>query len=121
MPKDVESHRVRPFAGWLAEHRHGGLHDEVGVALNELVEAVQMYRKPGKLVLTITIKPVGQATNVVVSDDVKIDSPRPDRPDSLFFVDDEFNLVRSDPRQMEIPAVREVTKPQDAAKAKEAK
>lgn len=118
---ESEDRRVRPFAGWLQELRRGALHDEVSVALNDVVEAVQMYRKPGSITLTFNIKPVGAKDNVMVSDDVKVKLPGPDRPEALFFVDEEFNLTRSDPRQMEIPAVREVLREPDAKVREEEK
>jgi hypothetical protein len=99
---------TRPFAEWLHEQRQGLLAVELGEALNELVEAVQLHGKAGALTLVIAIKPAGKGGHtVVVSDDVKVKLPAGERGDSIFFVDGEMNLSRHDPHQQTLP-LREV-------------
>lgn len=104
--------QVRPLADWLREHRKGALSVEVAEALNELVEAVQEVGKPGKLVVTLTIKPAtpNKSTSemVTVTDEVKLTLPEHDRETALYFIDDNFNLSRRHPNQEELPGLRAV-------------
>lgn len=112
--------RVRPFADFLLEQRRGLLHHELSEGLNELLEAVLEHGKNGSLTLTVTVKPAGAGDmTVFVTDDVKVKKPEGDRPASLFFVDDDRNLTRENPRQMSFESLREVPKPDDAADPKE--
>lgn len=105
MPEDSKTRRVQPFAEFLAEHRKGKLHQEVGEALNELVEAVQSTGSPGQVTLVLTVKPSpGGATDmVIVQDDVRVRRPTGKRPQTVFFIDPDYNLSRHNPAQPELP------------------
>lgn len=100
---------VRPFADWLQEQRKGLLAVELGEALNQLVEAVNMHDKAGKLTLTIGIKPGGKGNGaiVIVTDDVTLKAPEAERESAMFFVDENGNLSRANPSQPSLP-LREV-------------
>lgn len=101
----------RPFNQWLLEQRGGSLHGELSDRMQELVAAVAIEGKTGSLTITIKVSPAAAGTNqFVVTDDVKVKSPEPERGASLFFADPAGNLSRSDPRQPELP-LREATKP----------
>lgn len=115
--KADEDHQVRPFADWLAEQRGGLAAVEVSEAFNELLESVTELGKPGDLTLVVHVKPAS-AGAVFVVDDVRIKKPQPDRSAALFFVDDDHNLTRHDPRQQRLP-LREVPKAATPAPAKE--
>lgn len=105
----MEDRRIRPFADWLVEQRRGLLHSELGDALNELLGAVVELGKPGTLTLTVHVKPAGVGDETVfVSDDVRVKKPEPERPAALFFVDDERNLSRENPRQLSFETLRAV-------------
>ncbi len=106
----------KPFAAFLQEQRRGGLHGELTDRLAEVVQAVQEHGKPGSLTLKLSIKPNGDGTTMTVSDDISCKTPEPERGAAIFFADDDGNLLRHDPRQLEIP-VREVPKPEAEPKA----
>lgn len=110
---------VRPFAEFLQQQRRGVLHGEMSEALHELLQAVKDTGKAGKLQLTINVKPAakGNAEQVLISDLVATKKPAVERPESIFFLDDAGNLSRSDPRQPELPGIREVPRT-PAAEAK---
>ena len=96
--------QIKPFGAWLQEQRNGSLHRELGEALAEISQQVEALNKPGKLTLTISVKPAGTAQHmVIVADTIKADVPQPDRPTSMFFTDEAGNLSRRDPRQAELP------------------
>lgn len=102
----------KTFASFVIEQRNGALHAEASETLAELVRAVQDHGKAGTVQITIRIAPGSKGTNtLVVSDDVKIKAPQGDRPAALFFPDDDGNLHRSDPRQLQHPALRRVDVP----------
>lgn len=105
----MDDRRIRPFADWLVEQRRGLLHAELGEGLNELLDAVVELGKPGTLTLTVHVKPAGVGDETVfVSDAVKVNKPQADRPAALFFVDDERNLSRENPRQLSFETLRAV-------------
>lgn len=101
--------RIRPFADWLLEQRRGTLHAELGDGLNELLDAVVEHNKGGTLTLVVHVKPAGVGDETVfVSDEVKVKKPVGDRPATLFFVDDDRNLTRENPRQLSFETLRSV-------------
>jgi hypothetical protein len=96
--------QVRPFAAFLHDQRGGVLHSELSEALAEVSQAVMLHNKGGKVTLTISVKPAGNAEHTVfIGDDVKVQVPQAEKPTSMFFVDDEGNVSRRDPRQAELP------------------
>jgi hypothetical protein len=99
---------IRPFGGFLGDQRNGKLAAELAEALNTVVEAVMANRKEGKLRLTIKIKPTDMTGVLAVSDDVSVTLPSPQKDAAMFFADKDFNLMRSDPNQLEMGIVREV-------------
>jgi hypothetical protein len=116
-----DDRQIRPFADWLLEQRRGLLHAELGEALNGLLDAVIEHHKGGSLTLTVSVKPAGDNDlTVFITDEVKVKKPEPGRPAALFFVDDDKNPRRENPRQQSFASLREVpgasdTSPQEAA------
>lgn len=113
MPEEKERH-VRPFAEFLHMQRGGDLQREVSQALNEVVEAVHETGRAGAVTLVVSVKPIGKSAHrqLIVTDQVKIKKPEGDRGESIFFADDNHNLVRDNPNQPEIPGLREVPRPE---------
>ena len=104
-----EDRQIRPFADVLLELNHGDTHDELSIGLNELVQAVGLYGKPGSLTFTVKVRSAGRAGSgtVMITDEVKLKMPEGDREDSVFFVDRQGNLTRHPPGQERLP-LREV-------------
>lgn len=109
--------QIRPFADWLAEQRGGVAASEASEALNELLEAVMEHGKAGDLTLVVHVKPAGTGA-VFVVDEIRLKKPQPEKAAALYFVDDDHNLSRHDPRQQRLP-LREVPPPPAADQAKE--
>lgn len=109
---------IRPFVEFLLQQAYGGTHDELTFGLHDLIAAVKDHGKGGSITLTIKVDPLGKGVErqVVVTDNVTVKAPTGKRPTSMFFVDDDGNLTRKDPRQPELP-LREVSRPA-AAEAK---
>lgn len=102
---------VRPFSEFLLTQAYGATHDELSQGLHALLDAVRENGKTGSMTLTIKVSPVGRGDErqVIVTDQVVVKKPVGKRPESFFFLDDDGNLTRKDPRQPELP-LREVTR-----------
>lgn len=95
-----ETDEAPDFAAFLLTLAKGRTHRELSEALRTLTAAVNETGKPGKMTLTIAIKPQGNDTGAVtVTDSIAVKAPAYDRPASIFFVDDHANLVRNHPHQ----------------------
>lgn len=91
--------QLQPFASFVAQTRGGALHAELSEALADLVQACSEHRKSGSLTLKVTVKP-DDGTVMFVTDELKLSLPTADRPRSIFFADEEGNLLRTDPNQL---------------------
>jgi hypothetical protein len=89
------------FAAFVCQLRRGQTEHELSTQLTALVEAVEETGKTGTLTYTIKVAPAPNAEHtMVITDDVKTKLPTLDRPASIFFADESFRLVRTDPRQL---------------------
>lgn len=114
---DDQDVHMRPFVDWLTELRKGAVAAELTQKLHELVGAVQATGKDGTITLTVKVG-VHKKTNALMVDDrVAAKVPAPDRKASLYFVDDDGNLVRNDPNQLSFSTIRAV----DSDQTREAK
>jgi hypothetical protein len=103
------------FTNTIGGVRKGALIDELSVKLQELTIAVRKAGRPGRLLLTLDLKPasVGDDTTLIIEDDVSIKLPKPQRARTIMFSTEDGQLLRKDPRQAELE-LREV--PDEAPK-----
>lgn len=85
-----------------------GLHDELSHGLADLVEQCVETGKKGTLVLKITCAPQKDELTMLVTDDVKVAAPRPAAKPTLFFPSKDGQLLRQDPNQMDISALKKI-------------
>lgn len=90
---------------FLLNVREGGAIEEIATQLRTVVAAVQNVQKPGKVQITIDVKPNGMNA-VTITDAVKATIPEHKKQETVFFVTDEFGLSRRDPKQPRIPGLR---------------
>lgn len=107
-PDAAERPSLKPFAAFLTEQRNGALHDELSNALADLVAVCVETGKKGTLTLKISVLPQKDEVTMLVTDDVKTAAPKHDAKPALFFPDEHGNLLRSDPRQLDLSNLREV-------------
>lgn len=114
---------IRPFAAFLQEQAGGQLHAELSERLHDLLQAVQETGKAGSIALKLDIKPIPgtDGRTVTVTDTVTAKAPKTERPKSIFFLADDGNLSRTDPRQPVITGLREATEPTTPTKLRSAK
>lgn len=108
-PPDTGEHsadevQTRPFADVLCEMNKRRTHNELSLALQDLVAAVTDTGKAGTLTLVLKVSSAKSHGMVVIEDDVKVKKPQA-RAASLFYVDGEFNVRRNDPNQDELPGL----------------
>lgn len=104
-PSTQDTSTAQDFLLFLANLNKGRTVTELTERLQELVGEVGTTGKPGVLTFKVAVKPIitnkksGVVTAVTVTDEVTVKLPQNDRPNSIFFRDDNNNLVRTDPRQ----------------------
>ena len=90
----------RPFTDTLRALGHGECLDQLTDGLHELVGAVEQTGRAGSITLTVQVKRgPGKAGTVIVTDDVSLKLPKPEKRQTIMFVTPENNLVTTDPRQ----------------------
>lgn len=103
---DSTDQRIRPFADFLAELRHGVVHTELSAALHKLIASVEATGKGGSLALVIKVGKHKGTGMLCIDDAVSTKVPALDRDTSLWFVDADGNPSRNDPRQLAFEGIR---------------
>lgn len=98
---------MRPFTDTLNALRFGTLTEDLTKALNELTQKVADTGRSGDLTLKLSLKP-GKGGQIEVFDDIKVKAPKEERGSSIMFATPEGNLMREDPRQLQIEGLRTV-------------
>lgn len=99
-PLETTDDERKPFSSWLIEQSSGRTEAELTDGLRDLVHRVQDTGKKGSLTLVVTVEPMkDNVTMLMVSDEIKLKLPEHDRKASLFWSDDDGNLLRNDPNQ----------------------
>jgi hypothetical protein len=90
---------IRPITDTMRHMRSGQFIDDASTKLAEIVNAVDITGKPGKLTIEITVKKVGRAGALELVDKVSAKVPHEAPITTLMFPTPEGNLMTSDPRQ----------------------
>lgn len=98
---------VRLFTDVMRDMRFGETLDEISEEFNKLVSAVENTGKQGELTFKVKLKPSSSGA-IEVIDDITSKIPKLARGTSLFFATPEGNLVRNNPRQDDLPGLKEV-------------
>lgn len=97
------------FINTLTRLNKGGCIPELDEALSKLTSQCRVTGKPGKLTLTLKMKPVDNAGDMMeIVDSITVSKPEIPRKSALFYATDDGQLSRNDPNQPELPALREV-------------
>lgn len=93
------------IAAWLAGHLNGRTAEELSAEFHQLLEAVRAHGKKGQLTITITVEPPAngvESAPMPIGVESTVKAPKPTPVKSLYFLDDDGNPVREDPRQLAI-------------------
>lgn len=95
---------MRAFVDTLKDVRDGELLAELPRKLQEVVEGVQATGKKGRLVITLELTMANGGKVCMLTDDIKQVIPDPPKDSTtVFFITDESDLSRRDPRQPKLP------------------
>lgn len=101
----------KPFFDQVRQLRKGQFLVDCGEALREVKQYVDETRKPGKLVIELTVKPAGKGQGVyVLADKVEAKLPKRTQGETIMFGTPEDNFVCDNPDQGALP-LREVPAP----------
>lgn len=88
------------FAATLIKLDKGRQHTKISEDFRDVVAAVAKTHKPGKLTITVTVKPQAKVdAAVLVTATSKAGAPVFEPNASIFYATDEGELVRDDPKQ----------------------
>lgn len=98
------------FVDFFRDIRKGQAAADLTEQLTALVVAVRSTGRPGKLVVTLLVKPAskGNVEMLMIEDQVKVTLPNPEKGGTVFFATDDNVLQRHDPRQPELSGLRQV-------------
>ena len=110
--QDTETEpRATEFAAFLVQHLGGRAHEEISEEMHRLLAAVNEHGKKGTLAIKVTVEPPKghiDGAPVVISIDSVLNAPKASAPPSLYFVDEQGNATRNDPRQTAVFEIRDV-------------
>ncbi|MEV6105738.1 hypothetical protein AB0M28_13625 [Streptomyces sp. NPDC051940] len=95
--------QIAEFAAFLVGHLNGRTHEEIGKELHTLLEAVRAHGKKGSLSITVVIEPPSNGVDggpLPIGVEYAVKAPKPAAPKNLYFLDDQGNPTRQDPRQI---------------------
>lgn len=93
------------FIQTLAEINAGSVVNELTDKFEALVREVSRTQGPGKIKLTLTLKPMKGGLTVGLDHDVDVTLPELDRPTDFFFIGRDFSLLRNHPDQTKLDLV----------------
>lgn len=113
MTVNHETGEIQPaeFAAFFVQHLAGRSNEEISDEFHKLLAAVNEHGKKGALTITVSVEPPKghiDGAPVVISIDSVLKAPKASAPPSLYFVDDDGNATRNDPRQVAAFDVRDL-------------
>lgn len=112
---------ARRFVDTLLELQQGELQQELTDELKAVVARVLETGKAGKLSLTLKVRKAskGAGSSLIITGDVKVTLPVPERGETVLFAAEDLTLQRNDPRQPRLADLdqspRVVSMPSEAA------
>lgn len=97
------------IAAWLAGHLNGRTAEELSGEFHNLLEAVRAHGKKGTLTITLVVEPPATGVDsapMPIGVESTLKAPKATAPKSLYFLDDQGNPVREDPRQLPLDVFR---------------
>jgi hypothetical protein len=101
----TEQPQAAPVAAFLASHLNGRTDEELSAEFHTLLDAVRAHGKKGQMTITIVVDPPANGVDsapMPIGVESTVKAPKPTPVKSLYFLDDDGQPVREDPRQMAI-------------------
>lgn len=112
---------VVPFTAYLVTTDGGRTHAELTSQMHELIEAVLRTGKVGQLTLVIKVSPEDvENRRLSIVETIISKLPQRAAKKSVFWADDDNNLVRNDPSQLQFGDLRSAERPATLSTQKQA-
>lgn len=92
-----------PVAAFLGSHLNGRTDEELSTEFHQLLDAVRAHGKKGQMTITIVVDPPAngvESAPMPIGVESTVKAPKPTPVKSLYFLNDDGQPVREDPRQM---------------------
>jgi hypothetical protein len=102
---EIHEAQQAPVAAFLASHLNGRTDEELSAEFHQLLDAVRAHGKKGSMTITIVVDPPANGVDsapMPIGVESALKAPKPTPVKSLYFLDDDGQPVREDPRQMAI-------------------
>lgn len=87
----------------LGQLNEGNTLQDLENALKQVAQDVQLVRKAGSVTLTIAVEPSGKRDDIIfLTDKLSVKRPESNRESSIWFVGEDGELERQDPRQKDM-------------------
>ncbi|MFF9200002.1 hypothetical protein ACF09L_32825 [Streptomyces sp. NPDC014779] len=99
----TDEQQTAPVAAFLASHLNGRTDEELSREFHQLLDAVRAHGKKGSMTITIVVEPPAngvESAPMPIGVESSVKAPKPTPVKSLYFLDDEGQPVREDPRQL---------------------
>lgn len=100
MTENSTPYETPDFAEFITDLAHGNINQKLTEALAEVTDAVEETGKAGELTIKFQVRKEGKMAVVAV--DVKKKVPEHPLHDTLFYIGDNGELLREDPRQLRL-------------------
>lgn len=93
------------LAAFIAGHLNGRTAEELSTEFHGLLDAVKTHGKKGEMRITLVVDPPANGVDsapMPIGVESVVKAPKPTPVKSLYFLDDDGNPVREDPRQIAI-------------------
>ncbi|MFE2965550.1 hypothetical protein ACFXKC_18090 [Streptomyces sp. NPDC059340] len=102
-PKTGEITEIVDLAAFLAGHLSGRTVEELSAEFHGLLDQVRAHGKKGAMTITLVVDPPAngvESAPLPIGVESAVKAPKPTPVKSLYFLDDDGNPVREDPRQL---------------------
>jgi hypothetical protein len=99
----TDEQQTAPVAAFLASHLNGRTDEDISRDFHQLLEAVRAHGKKGSMTITIVVDPPAngvESAPMPIGVESAVKAPKPTPVKSLYFLDDDGQPVREDPRQL---------------------
>ncbi len=102
-PETGTDEQTAPVAAFLASHLNGRTDEDISRDFHQLLDAVRAHGKKGSMTITIIVDPPANGVDsapMPIGVESAVKAPKPTPVKSLYFLDDDGQPVREDPRQL---------------------
>ncbi|MDJ0460635.1 hypothetical protein [Streptomyces sp. H27-C3] len=101
--QDIDTTERADLAAFIAGHLNGRTAEALSTEFHDLLDSVRAHGKKGALVITVVVDPPAngvESAPLPIGVESTVKAPKPTPVKSLYFLDDDGNPVREDPRQL---------------------